>query len=69
MRGSIWSVVALAVSVAFLPLVFSEELSTTTDTVGSELFDVIGVFSDVLGVLILVAAGGLLISLFTGESF
>lgn len=69
MRGSIWSVVALAVSVAFLPLVFSEELSTTTDTVGSELFDVIGVFSDVLGVLILVAACGLLISLFTGESF
>lgn len=69
MKGSIWSVVALGVAVAFLPLIFSASLSASADALGSDVLDVVGTLSPVFGVLILVAAGGLLISLFSSSTF
>lgn len=69
MRGTIWSVVALGVTVAFLPLVFSDTLASNADSVGTDLLELIGTLTPVFGVLVLLAATGLFLSLFTNERF
>jgi len=69
MRGTIWSVVALGVTVAFLPLVFSDTLANNADSVGSDLLELIGTLTPVFGVLLLLAATGLFLTFFTSDGF
>ena len=69
MRGNIWSVVALGVTVAFLPIVFSDTLASNADSVGSELIELVGTLTPVFGVLVLVAATGLLLTFFQSDGF
>ena len=61
--------VALGTLVAFLPVVFSDTLAANTDAVGTSVLELLGALSPVLGVIIIVAATGLLLALFTGDEF
>lgn len=69
MRGSIWSVVALLILTAFVPVVFSENLATNADSVGSEVLGLMSAFSPVLGSVVIVSAAGLFYALFSEDSF
>jgi len=69
MRGSIWSVVALLTLLGFVPVVFSENVATNADSVGSELLTLFSSFAPVLGTVIIVAAAGLFLTLFSEDSF
>jgi uncharacterized membrane protein (DUF106 family) len=69
MRGSIWSVVALGTMLAFMPVVLSDSLATSADSLGSEFLDLIGTLAPVMGALIIVAATGLFLSLYSNDGF
>lgn len=69
MRGSIWSVVALLTLLGFVPVVFSEDLAASTDSLGSELLGLFSSFAPVLGSVIIVASAGLFLTLFSEDSF
>ena len=59
----------LGVVVAALPLIFSEDLNASADSLGSEFVELISALSPVFGVLILVAVAGLLLVFFSGDEF
>ena len=69
MRGNIWSVVALGTTLAFLPVVFSDELCANTDAVGTNIVELLAAFAPLLGATIIVAAAALLLALFSGDEF
>ena len=58
MRGTIWSVVALGVGIAFLPLILPDG---GTDSTGDALFGLISSIAPVLGIMFTVAVFGLLL--------
>ncbi len=69
MRGSIWSVVALFTLLGFVPVVFSADVAAATDTLGSELLTLFSSFAPVLGSVVIVAAAGLFLTLFSEDTF
>jgi len=69
MRGSIWSVVALFTLLGFVPVVFSADVAAATDTLGSKLLTLFSSFAPVLGSVVIVAAAGLFLTLFSEDTF
>ena len=59
MRGSIWSVVALGAGVAMIPVMLPNSAS---DSVGTDIFDVVTSVTPLLGLVFAVAVFGLLIT-------
>ncbi|MDB2293727.1 hypothetical protein PM085_15830 [Halorubrum ezzemoulense] len=53
----------------FVPVVFSEDLAASTDSLGTELLGLFSSFAPVLGSVVIVASAGLFLTLFSEDSF
>ncbi|WP_271970487.1 hypothetical protein [Halorubrum ezzemoulense] len=60
---------ALLTLLGFVPVVFSEDLAASTDSLGTELLGLFSSFAPVLGSVVIVASAGLFLTLFSEDSF
>lgn len=67
MRGTIWTVVALGVGAAFVPLVL--DINVDDGTTGETAMTLLAAVGPLLGVAFILAAFGLLITFFGRDSF
>ncbi|CAI49738.1 uncharacterized protein NP_7018A (plasmid) [Natronomonas pharaonis DSM 2160] len=67
MRGSVWTVVVLAVGLAMLPLIL--DFGDAEGSLTADLFGIIAVFDGILGLLVLVAAMAAFVAYFQSDGF
>lgn len=67
MRGSIWSVVALATAAAMTPAIL--DVDVPTGSTGESILGLLAVFDPLLGLAVVIVAFGLLLAYFTDSGF
>lgn len=67
MRGNIWSIVALGVGLVMLPLIIDGD--ATLDSTGETVMTLVSAIGPVVALAFVVATFGLLVTLFSNDSF